>query len=437
MTTYRPTQPGMYAFIAFALGRQSTAVHRTAVSVTAVEANGQRYENGQTIFVCKGPVGAVLTLKAVPSPNSGAGWPAGQPVWDGTTQATSIDVPIDTTSPNTEGTSYTVACCDTTVAVRVVVCDVDAVPVPVPGNNPDISPDMCLNAQPSYSKAKWKVTVEPPGTTASILVFGHALGSRQGVVDGEEIEVRPNADFGPGEYGIQVFHDDVDSCYVTKGNYKVFRFEFKDISIVPGPTTPKTPDSGTSFKESTAEAADPRSFGTSIRILLLSGSSPTSMAAFSQSATWHYKMVTNPEGAFAGRVECPTTLATTIAPGHSAVTATGILAIKGLGASTSSMAFIDEIIVSGLAGGNGVVSRPFSVSAPTVITFPLDAEVMDGSTVWNNNFALYTVDATVTVESRMSMSASRGGAVPLLPTAVGFAKNSGFTFSTGAFKIKP
>ena len=73
MTTYKPTQPGVYAFIAFALGGQSTAALRTAVSVTAVEANGQRYENGQTIFVCKGAVGALLTLEAVPSPNSDAG----------------------------------------------------------------------------------------------------------------------------------------------------------------------------------------------------------------------------------------------------------------------------------------------------------------------------------------------------------------------------
>ena len=437
MTTYKPTQPGVYAFIAFALGGQSTAALRTAVSVTAVEANGQRYENGQTIFVCKGAVGALLTLEAVPSPNSDAGWPAGQPVWDGTTQATSIDVPIDTTSPNAEGTSYTIACCDTSVAVRVVVCEVDAVPVPVPGNDPDISPDMCLNAQPGYKRAKWKVTVKPPGTTALFHVFGHGLGSRPGVVDGEEIEVTPSAEFGPGEYGIQVFHDDVDSCYITKGNYKVFRFEFKDISIVPGPTTPRTPNTGTSFRKSTAAAAVPRSFSTSMSLSLASGSSPTSIAAFSQSATWHFKMVTNPEGAFAGKVECPTTLATIIAPGGSAITATGILAIKLVGASSSSMDFTDEIIVSGLAGGNGIVSRPFSVSAPTLIAFPLDAEVMDGSTVWNNNFALYTGDAKVTAESRMSMSGSRGGAVPLSPTALGFAKNSGFTFSTGAFKIKP
>lgn len=436
-STYEPQNPGIYAFIAFAMGAQSTAVIRTAVSAMAVEANGQRYYDGDKIHVCKGASGATLTLTAIPNPDSGAGWPTGQPVWDGTTQSPSIDVPIDTASSSANGTSHTVTGCDSSVTVSVVVCEVDATPIPVPGNNPDISPDMCLNAQANYKKARWKVTVKPSGTTATFLVNMNAIGSATGVVDGQEIEVTPNTPFGPGEYGVQVFHDDLSSCYITKNGYKVFQFEFQDVSMVPGPTTPQTPPTGNSWKKSTATAAAPMSFSTEIAISLASFDAPQNMAAFSQTATYKYKMVTNPAGAFSGKVECPTTFTTTIAAGCSALTATGMLAVHGIGASDSSMSFTDAIIVSGLLGGNGPVTRPFSVAAPTFAAFPLDATTMDGTTVWNNNLALYTVDATVSAESKMTMSAARGGAAPLSPTALGFAKNSGFTRTVGAFKIKP
>lgn len=101
------------------------------------------------------------------------------------------------------------------------------------------------------------------------------------------------------------------------------------------------------------------------------------------------------------------------------------------------MSFSDQIAVSGLLNGNGSVSREFSVAAPTVIVVPVDSVVLDGTTIWENQFALYSVGSTVSVEDIMTMSATRDGAVPLATSASGYAENSGFIFVPGDFKIKP
>lgn len=101
------------------------------------------------------------------------------------------------------------------------------------------------------------------------------------------------------------------------------------------------------------------------------------------------------------------------------------------------MSFSDQIAISGLLSGNGAVARTFSVSAPTFVVFPVDSAILDGTTLWTNQFALYSVDSTVSVEDTMTMSASRDGAGPLVPSASGYAENSGFSFEPGGFIIKP
>ena len=45
------------------------------------------------------------------------------------------------------------------------VCEVSLTPVSA-GNTPDISPDLCINAQSGYRTARWQATVLPEGATA-------------------------------------------------------------------------------------------------------------------------------------------------------------------------------------------------------------------------------------------------------------------------------
>ena len=104
------------------------------------------------------------------------------------------------------------------VEVKVVEVGLDAISA---GNTPDISPLICLNAQTEYKKAKWKATVKPTGTRATVSVTsGGVTVSPTSVSNGDEIEVTGTA---IGAYVIQLAHGDLPTCTATGGS-DVFRF---------------------------------------------------------------------------------------------------------------------------------------------------------------------------------------------------------------------
>jgi len=91
------------------------------------------------------------------------------------------------------------------------------------GDDPILSPKICLNAQAKYKKATWIATVLPEGTTASLKVLSGAITvvPNSQIEDETKIKITGN---GTGKYIIKLTHDALDICYM-EGESIVFKFE--------------------------------------------------------------------------------------------------------------------------------------------------------------------------------------------------------------------
>jgi len=101
------------------------------------------------------------------------------------------------------------------------------------GNNPDISPNICTNAQSDYATAKWKATVLPEGTKAKITTKSSTI------LWNEPIDPVGSMTFNvygikKGEYVLNISHCDLASCQ-AEGKGVVFELKpsFKRLSVGP------------------------------------------------------------------------------------------------------------------------------------------------------------------------------------------------------------
>jgi hypothetical protein len=111
--------------------------------------------------------------------------------------------------------------------VAFTVVKVDLTPIPA-GNTPELADGrICLNAQPQYKKAKWKATVLPNGTTATVIPVSPGtvtVISGAGLANGATFWVEGQTT--GGDYQIKITHDALSTCTDTDGE-KCFRFVLK------------------------------------------------------------------------------------------------------------------------------------------------------------------------------------------------------------------
>jgi hypothetical protein len=129
-------------------------------------------------------------------------------------------------------TSYKTASDSMTLDVKTFSVGLEAVPA---GNNPELaSGRICRNAQLDYRKAKWKVTVLPEETTATVTPVSDnvTITGGGGIINNDAVWVNGVV---VGEYKIKVTHDDCDLCTSTNGE-NVFVFKFANtVSSSDGP----------------------------------------------------------------------------------------------------------------------------------------------------------------------------------------------------------
>jgi hypothetical protein len=132
------------------------------------------------------------------------------------------------------------------------------------GSSPEINTIgvICSNAQNKYKRIKWKATIKPEGTTATVTTGNLPSGEIVTVSNssagpgGESITVGGTSgeteydfwviaiDNNYGDYEVDITHTDLDTCTVTDDTTgKLFKFEFESVI----PTLGFATDNGVSF----------------------------------------------------------------------------------------------------------------------------------------------------------------------------------------------
>jgi hypothetical protein len=296
---------------------------------------------------------------------------------------------------------------------------------------PSICPNICLNAQTQYMSAKFVAHVQPSGVNAIVSVTSGPVDVSPAVVsDGTEVTVSANGSGSTGNYMLGI---SAGGSVQNSAGGVVFSLATEDVSIVPGPLTPR--GRGKTFQFTNDVVTPPRTFNATISMVLHIFNGPASFAPFTQTTDWQYKLDTVPGGVYTGKASSATTITATTTRGF--VTAGGFIATSGVAASTGQADFNDVIAVSGLAGGNGSSPlRAYTASAPTLVLVPIDLQKCNGATTWTNPGAVYTVGGNVDAVDTMQMDGSRGGAFPVAAaSAAGIAQDTGFTLTQGAFAL--
>jgi hypothetical protein len=101
--------------------------------------------------------------------------------------------------------------------------------------------------------------------------------------------------------------------------------------------------------------------------------------------------------------------------------------MDGSSICSTSIECTDSIKVSGLFLGNGPCTpRLLSCKSPHLGFIPDWSEKYIGGLQWINNTAVYTVDATVSVQNSITMLGIRDGMIPLTGYGNGQIAASGF-----------
>jgi hypothetical protein len=306
-------------------------------------------------------------------------------------------------------------------------CSVGAAPIPRgAGFNAISDSDLCLNAQPEYKKARWRIAVWPRGTASVSVKSGQVVVSGGGgLSNGDEFEVTA---IGIGAYELEISHDSLNCKSTAGGN--AFRLEFKHISLTGSNIIDEKPIKWTEFEKS----SDTDFY--SLVALSLSGTSNLASDQVSQTAVWKFKLVTQPEGAFGGVVKSSTLLTAKFAYD---MTAWGAASLKlSAGVASASMTFSDVLTLEGLEGdAPNIDAKTASANGPQLIVLGSDHEDGEGENIINAPDALYRVDKTITAKDELSLVVQRKGTVLALGGGHGGAAKSGFYFTPGLFELQP
>lgn len=175
--------------------------------------------------------------------------------------------------------------------VKVVQVNLEAM------SNTECSPlpagQICSNAQACCRKAKWKATVKPVGTTATVFSTGPAFFVSNCIVDGEELEVGCADSSSVGDYTLTITHNDCGDCPVTKGE-RVFKFINTDLEEG---TTTKVKDEGDGvcdLEDKAVKADNPTPGGQN--------------ASAGIHTPYYFKILTDPSGVYTGNVKAIVTI---------------------------------------------------------------------------------------------------------------------------------
>ena len=165
---------------------------------------------------------------------------------------------------------------------------------------PSLNQNMCMNAQPEYTKSLWQATVKPAGTTAKVqndngtvtVTFQEFGGSDpNALTDGQKFWVIAPTTGSGGDYKIKLVHsEDCQSSPVcsASGNGKAFKLKFVDLE--PQSCTPSSHTAGGSCLCS----------GPSSILLVSVNTSGTATQGADQSMQYTLKVVTDPANAYSG-----------------------------------------------------------------------------------------------------------------------------------------
>jgi len=267
------------------------------------------------------------------------------------------------------------------------------------GNNPDISPNMCTNAQPEYKKAKWKATVLPEGTIAWLKMENLHIENdeRDYLSNGDVIIVMPDS---IGEYKIRLIHSELSSCFVEKSAITfAFKLERKRIGCW-------SPINENPYRFQECETYGNEAFTLISRIY--SPSEGRSQLSLIGNAATSYLITTEPANAYeGGLVKAPTIIK---ARERTSIEAKGawiyIPFIGYIELTRADAGWNANMEVSGLHFGNGEgPGWGYSISAikETIL-----------SPTWENAFfnleaATYKIDQEVLVNYRSRLSGSKTG----------------------------
>jgi hypothetical protein len=304
------------------------------------------------------------------------------------------------------------------------------------GNTPDVSPRICLNAQPEYQKAKWKATITGGNGQAILNIVSGDISANpmpgNSVSDGDIITLTGNA---KGNYKIKLTHSQANGC-VAYGDSEVFELRFENVALLTDEPLNEA------YRTRNVTAMGDRDFGAAVTVTLpgcpgegcLSVPLSESVTA---STTWKYKLIADPVG-FSGFVECSSDIITDNSGTLSAsVPFLGCFDPEFLGWVCSAESRSEhEIIVSGLATGNGTESgAAFSAEVPWLGVINGRTVSFEGENVeWYRETAKYQVGREVSATGVAALSADRASSLKL-PSCSGNATESGFLFLPGQFKI--
>jgi len=202
----------------------------------AITRDGTTSAGDFEIALCKNVSLAVVVTKP-----QGAGFEEGWPKWritsvpEGSSVSQAVATGIEFSfNPDVEG-EYSVECkcIDASdsitidaVAPMVQITAVDS------GNTPEISPNMCINAQGEYKKCKYKAVIAPESSKASVSTTGGVTSSASEVSNGEVFEIVGNT---VGAYSVLLTHGDCPEIQSQASEGVVFEF----VGILNMPEIPK------------------------------------------------------------------------------------------------------------------------------------------------------------------------------------------------------
>jgi hypothetical protein len=327
-------------------------------------------------------------------------------------------------------TSYKKASDSMILDVKAFSVGLEAVPS---GNKPELeSGRICLNAQPEYKKAKWKVTVLPEGTTATVTPVSGGVIVSDGAHLTNDQTCWALGGTVTGNYTNKITHDMCNLCTATNSE-KVFKFVKRDLGITGGPETPYTPfDNTDTFYCSSVSKTGGDTFESSIKLKMSKLYAPISTPVINQEVEYQYKMETAPFGCYEGKIESGLSV---FVSENVLINASGVFGNNFVLLSSVKIKFTDTITISGLARGNGSCTPHLhSVQVPVNMVQFDDGISIKDDLLWMTT-PVFNVNEIVTVKNTCTMEGVREGTFPLGGSGGGTSKVNGFKVDHYGIKI--